>query len=156
MEKEKLLNEFEEKFNKMKKELRFKTSLEDLDRSFFINDAILKEGFVSQNVSRQVCHRIVETFIAWNEYLHSLIMPNPQNILNMSESKIFSQDEKKEVMELMKKSMEISSRNSFIGLKRDSEEEGKYIDYAFYTWENDFKPKITDIMEKINKEWGKK
>jgi len=153
METEKLIKELEEKFNKAKKELKFNASLTALDKSFFIKDAILKDGFVSERVSRQICFRVVEVFAGWNEYLHSLIMPNPQNMLNMGESKIFSQEEKKEITELMKKIMEISSRNSLIALKQDGE--GNLIDDAFNLWENEFKIKLIGIMSKINKEWAK-
>lgn len=151
-----LLKEFEENFEKLKKEFGFSTKLEDLDREFFIKDAILKDKFISQRLTRQICYRIVEAFVSWNDYLHSLIMPNPQNMLNMGESKVFDQEEKKEMMDLMKLAMEISSRNSLIGLKHDKKMESQFIDDAFEIWSKKFKPKIVKIMEKINKEWGKK
>jgi hypothetical protein len=156
MEKEKLLKEFEEKFNKIKKELKFKTSLEELDDAFFVKDSVLKDGFISENISRQICYKIMETFVGWNDYLHSLIMPNPQNILNMSESKIFDHDERKEITELMKQAMEINSKNAVLGLKKNHEETGRFIDSSYDSWENKFKPKLIVMMEKINKEWGKK
>jgi hypothetical protein len=156
MENEILIKEFEEKFEKLKKEIGFSTQLEELDKEFFIKDAVAKDKFLSQKLSRQICYRIVEAFVSWNDYLHSLIMPNPQNMLNMSESKIFSQEEKKEMMGLMKMAMEISSRNGLIGLKHDKKMEAQFIDDSFDIWSKKFKPKVTKIMEKINKEWGKK
>ncbi|MFH1326534.1 MAG: hypothetical protein ABIH59_00205 [archaeon] len=153
MEKTKLLKDLEEKFKKSKTEIGFSPDLEDIDRIFFIKDAILKEGFISERFSRQLCYRIVENYMGWNDYLHSIIMPNPQNILNMSESKIFSQEEKKEIVELMKKLMSISSRNSLIGLTKDQKAEKEFIDYSVDFWEKEFKEKITKIMAKVNKEW---
>jgi len=154
MEQKELIKELEKKFEQIKKELNFNSTFEDLDKIFSIKDGIVKDEFVSENFSRQVCYRIVETYMGWNEYLHSIIMPNPQNILNMSESKIFGQEEKKEIVELMKKIMEINSQNSLIGLTKDKEAEAKFIDNAVKFWETGFKPQMVKIMKKINKEWG--
>ena len=140
----------------MQKELKFKTNFEKIDEIFFIKDMVLKEGFVSERLSRRICHRIVETFMDWNGYLHSLVMPNPQNMLNLMESKLFNQEEKKDIMELMKKIMEISSRNSVIALKKDKHGEAKFIDDAVSFWNNTFQNKLDKIMTKINLEWSKK
>ena len=68
MEKKDLLKELEEKFKNIKLELKFNSSLKDIDKIFFIKDAIQKDGFVSENLSRQICYRIVETYMGWNEY----------------------------------------------------------------------------------------
>lgn len=155
MEKDKLLEKFNEKFVEMKEELKVNSTLEQLDKAFFIKDAIMRDGFLSQKLSRQISHRIVENFMSWNDYLHSLIMPNPQNLLNMGESKIFGADEKKQITELMKIAMERSSRNSVIGLKRLKNEEGKFIDDSLKMWEESFRIKISEIMAKVNDEWGK-
>ncbi len=153
MDKKKLIQEFEESFSELKKRLKFKASLEELDDAFYIKDAIKKDGFLSEKLSRQICYRIVENFMGWNDYLHSLIMPNPQNILNMSESKIFDADERREITELMKKAMQVSSKNSVAGLMRDEKMEGEFIDKALNVWEKEFKVKLIKIMKKINKEW---
>lgn len=156
MDKKDILKELEKNYEKLKEEGKIVPTLEDLDRIFFIKDAVLKDGFVSENLGRQICYRVVETYMGWNEYLHSLIMPIPQNILNMSESKIFNQEEKKEIVELMKKIMEISSKNSVVGLTRDKEGEARFIDYAVEFWNSEFKEKLVKLMEKINKEWANK
>jgi len=156
MNKKELLKELEEKFKKLKEELQIESSLDEIDDIFFIRDYILREGFVSENLSRQICSRIADLYLAWNNYLHSLIMPNPQNILNMSEAKLFNNDEKKEISELMKKAMAISSRNSLIGLTKDTDEEAEFIDYAVEFWNETFKEKLIPIMAKINEEWEEK
>ena len=152
--KDELVQELENAFEKIKKELGFRSTLEDLDKVFYIKDFVLKDGFVSESFSRQLCHRIVGLFMDWNDYLHSLIIPNPQNLLNMSESKILSQEEKKEIIELMKKVMELSSRNGLIGLNKDKKAESEFIDYSLRFWNDEFKPRITKIIKKINKEWN--
>ena len=155
MSKEEITKDFELRFNKLKQELKFKANLEEIDKVFYITDGILKDGFISKNLSRQICYRIVELYLSWNEYLHGLIMPNPQNILNLSESKILTQDEKKKIMEIIKKIMELNSRNILISLTNNKVEEGKFIDDSFNIWKNEVGPEITIIIKKINDEWGR-
>jgi len=156
MEKDKLSKQLDERFQELKKEQKIKSSMEELDEIFFIKDFISKEGFVSDRLTRQICHRIVETYMGWNEFLHGLIMPDPHNVLNMGESKLFGQEERKEIFELIKGIMERSSTSSLILLKRNKQEEPKFIDESVRYWKESFLPGIIKIMEKINKEWRAK
>lgn len=156
MDKQKIIAELEEKFRKVKEKQKFKAELNELDRIFSIKDAVVKDGFVSEDLLKQIRYRIVEVYIGWNDYLHSLIMPNPQNILNVSESKILSPEQKKEITELMKKIMEISSRNAIINLTKDNQLEAKFIDETLEFWEKDFKRTLLMVLKKVNEEWAKK
>ncbi len=153
MEQTELLTNLDKKFTRLKKDFGLKVNLDEMDKSFFVRDFVLKEGYVSESFSRQFCRIIAETLMNWNEYLHSLIMPNPQNLLNMGESKIFDKNEKEEIMELMKKIMELGSRNSLIMLGESKQEEAKFMDDAITFWKDEFRPKIIKIVKKINKEW---
>lgn len=155
MNNKELLSEFKEKFEILKHELGFKSSLEELDEIFFIKNNVLKERFVSDSLSRQICSRIVELYMGWTNYLHSLVMPNPQNILNISEAKLFDQEEKKEMNQIMQKAMEMSSRSSVIGLAGDKAEEAKFIDDSVKLWESEFKPTLLKILRKVREEWEK-
>jgi len=155
MNNKEILNELEKKFEELKKELGFKSELQDIDEIFYIKDAILKDGFVSENIDRQICSRIIETYMGWTNYLHSLIVPNPQNILNISESRIFNSEEKKEINNMMKKAMEIISKNNWIGLTKNKQEEARFIDEAVNNWKNNFGIKLIKILEKVKGEWEK-
>jgi hypothetical protein len=155
MNKKEILQELKEKFQETKKDLGFRPSFEELDGAFFIRDGVLSAGFVSERFSRQLCSRIVETCSVWNNYLHSLLMPNPGHILNMNESKMFSEEERKEIMDLISSSMAITSRNNVIGLKKNKKEEADFINEAFNFWNEKFRPATIKITEKINKGWEK-
>ncbi len=150
-----LLKELEDKFQIMQRDLGIKSSLEELDEIFFIKDHILKEGFVSNNLSRQICSRIVETYMSWTNYLHSLVVPNPQNILNISEAKLFDSEEKKIINDLMKKTMKLNSRNNLICLTKDKKEESEFIDDAIREWRENFNRKLIQIINKIKEGWEK-
>lgn len=153
MNKKEILDELEEKFKKIKEELGFKASLEELDDIFFIKEAVLSAGFVSEKLSRQMSGRIVEAYSAWNNYLHSLIMPNPAHLLNMNESKMFNEEERKKIMEVIQSSLALMSRNNVIRLTKDKKQESKFIDDSLMFWEESFKPELIKITEKINKGW---
>ena len=153
MENEKLLQELNVNFQKMKSDLGFKSSFEEIDKVFFIRDHILGEKFVSGTLSRQICSRIAALYSNWNGYLHSLLMPNPQNILNFNESKHFNHEERKEISNLISVGMELMSRNSLIGLTKNKREEGKFIDDAVKIWNKKFEKELAKIMQKVNSAW---
>lgn len=155
MEQKELLEFFEKEFLKIKADFGFKAGLDEIDKIFFVKDLILKEGFVSESLSRQICSRISETLMQWNSYVYNLIFPNPGDMILGSESKAISQEDKNELWKLMRKSMELVSRNSIIGLSKDKKMEAEFIDDALDFWNIKFNSKVIEIVKKINSEWGK-
>jgi hypothetical protein len=155
MERNKLLLELKTRFEELKEELKFKAAFEDINSIFFLEDHILHEGFISNQFSRQVCSRILETYNGWAGYLHNLIMPNPGNIASMMETKLMDEKEKKEIGELFKKCMALSSENAVIGLTKDKKKEAEFIDEAVNFWKSCFKNKLIEILKKVNENWKK-
>ena len=137
----------------MKKELKFESSLKDLDKIFFIRDLILKEGYVSEKLSRVICRRISNTYNSWNTYLHSILVPNPSSLLNISESQIFDEKEKEEISQLMDQIMALVSRNNLIGITKDKKQEAKFIDDSAKFWNQTCNPELIRLMKKINNYW---
>ena len=116
MNKENILSELKISFDKCKKEIGFKTSFEEIEEIFYIKDCILKDKFIGEKFSRQLCKHITELFISWNNYLHNLVFPNPGYIIGMMESKIFDDKEKKWISNLMSEAMVLVSMNILIEL----------------------------------------
>jgi len=150
-----LLKEFEEKFAELKKELKFKSSLEEIDSIFFVRDLILDRKYLSPKLGRQICSRMVDLFMGWYNYLHSLVVPNPGYIVSITESHEFDEQEKAEIMQIMCKFMEISSMNGLNGLTKNKKAEAQFIDKAVDTW-NEVRPKLTSILTKVNDMWKEK
>jgi len=148
-----ILEEIERKFDESKKRIGFKSTLDEIDEAFFVRDFIIKEGFVSENFSRQMCSRMFETLSSWSNYLHSLVLPNPHNIMNANESKIFNEEEKKRFMKLMGKSMAITSTNILAGLSKNEKTEAEFIDGAVEFWNKTLSPELIKTMDKINQKW---
>ena len=149
-----LIKEFEQKFAAMQKRLGFKSSLEELDRLFYLKDFIMKEGFVSGRLSRMVCGRILSTFGIWENYFHALMIPNPSSMPNVEESKMIDEADKKEMLRIMTKIRELTTRNTIVGLEGDEKEEAKLIDDSLQLWNanNEF---FIKLMKKMNAGWIK-
>lgn len=154
--KKEILAELKEKFEAVKQELGFQASYDDLNDIFFIEDSVLSTGFVSENYSRQLCSRIVDTFMNWNNYIHSLIMPNPQNMINLNESKMFEEQDRKDMSGLMSDSMVLTSKNMLNGLTKNKVQEGKFVDEAVKLWNDTFKSGVEKIVKKANDKWKSK
>jgi len=73
MEKEELLKQFEEKYDK----LGLKISLDELDKLFNLKDAILFRGYISEKLIKQISLLVRDSMMSWNSYFHGLIMPSP-------------------------------------------------------------------------------
>ena len=147
-----IVKEFEKEFAELKKELKFKVSLEELDDIFFLRDYFAKEGFVSNKLSRQLARRITELFLSWGQYLHGVLYPNPGNIVNMIESQTFDEVEKAEMIKLIDRIMSLSAENSVIGLSRDVSKEGAFIDKAVALWK-EINPTLIKYMKKEHARW---
>jgi len=151
-----VLKELDEKFSEIQKEIGFESSLNDIDEIFFIRDYILDQGYVSESLSRQIAGRMAETFMGWNNYLHTLIMPNPHNMINVNESKTFNEAERKEMGKIMTDAMRWVSTSTLAGVNKDKALEKEFIDGSIKFWKEKFGPELIKIMGKIREEWKKK
>ncbi|MFW5991396.1 MAG: hypothetical protein ACOCZ6_00705 [Nanoarchaeota archaeon] len=155
-ERSELLKEFENKFNEFKKEMKFKASLEELDSIFNVKDGVLNTGYVSEQLGRQISWRIVETLNGWANYLHNLVMPMPHNMVSNTESQLFNDSEKEDLMQLMNTIMAHNSTNSLIGLKKDMKMQAEFIDNSVNLWKETVQPKLISTIEKVNNYWKSK
>ena len=151
-----IIKELEIKFKEIKKEAGFKATLEELDEVFFIKDLSLKEGYVPTKLLRSTCHRISEVMLSWSNYLHSLIIPNPNYLISMTETQFFSDENKEEILNLLNKIMEFSSKNSLNSLLNNKKEDAKFIDNSLTFWKKELNPKLTEYMKKVNLSWKEK
>lgn len=126
-----------------------------MDKIFFLKDFVLKEQYVSENLSRQVCTRIVETYLSWVNYLHSIIAPNPSYLVSINESQAFTGKEREDIAKLISGIMALITKNTLIGITKDKTRESEFIDEAVQFWNGTFNPAITAILEKVNNKWAK-
>ncbi len=148
-----MMQELDKEFKKAQQELGFKSTFEEIDRYFYIKDGIQKDGFVSDRFSRQLCHRMLDTYASWITSLHNLIMPNPQDLISLTECKKLTEEEKRQTSDLIGISMNLIRKNSIVGLSRDQESESKLIDEIVTTWRDKFEPQLLELNKKIQLAW---
>jgi len=154
MKQDELLERFEKEFNVLKKNLKFKTSLEELDREFYIKDNMLRAGYVPTNLLKFITKIINDALRPLGDYLHSLIIPNPHYLPSVTESRTFTDEEKEKFKKLISKIMELSSRNGINGIIHDTQSEGKFIDDSMVFWNKTLKPEIITVLKKVNTKWN--
>jgi hypothetical protein len=150
---EDILKELDIEFSKTREEFGFTSGLDELDEHFFIRDLVLEKGFVSGDFSNQLRIRIIDVLISWDNYLHGLVMPNPQNLFNLNEAKAFNENDKQEIVKVMSRVAHFVSRNGLVRLTRDKKEEAKIIDDSLKFWVEIYRPFFTKIMRKIENHW---
>jgi len=151
-----LRKEYETKFAAMKKSLNLKSTIKDFDEIFFVNDFIEKEGYVSNDLSRQLSKRISEMYISWLQYLHGLLVPNPQSLVNVFESQQFNDKERRDIQKIIDKVMVLTSKNSLVGLTKDKKQEREFMDESVSLWKKEVNPKLRTIMKKVHDKWIEK
>ena len=76
--------------------------------------------------------------------------------MQITESKMFNENEKKEIMNLFEESMALSCGDLITRISRDKNTEAKFIDDSVKFWKKSFKPKLQEIVKKINDNWNNK
>lgn len=156
MEQDEIISRLEKDFESLKKDMKIKSSFDDLERIFFLKDYIQKEGYVSTRLSRAISRRIVDLYMSWAGYLHGLIIPNPNSMITVTEHNMFEDKEKEEILRLMNRILAHCSKNSLNGLTQDLKEEAKFIDDSVALWDGEVNPKMVELIRKVNKGWTEK
>ncbi len=154
VDKERLINELKEKFEETKKELGFSASLEEINNVFYVEDAIISEGYVSNNFDRQLCSRMVTTFYSWMNELHAWFMPPPGNVIVHTEVKGLDEKDKETVKYLIKKGMYFYRADKINGINHDKKAMGLLVD-QMVSEGKDFFDKLKIILEKSRDVWKK-
>jgi len=152
---EELDKRFVGEFERVRKELGFKPSLEQLDDIFYFRDFIQKEGYIGTKLSRMLTGRIVSTYGMWEGYLHSLLMPSSNNMPNIEESKMMEEADRKEIMKYMIKLRAFVTKNAPIGLTDDKKAEAEFFNEAVGLWDKELKAYLTRLMKKVSEGWAK-
>ena len=153
MEQDELIIRLKEEFKKIKTELNFKSTYEEIDKIFYIEDDVIQKKYVSSKYSRQLCSRMTDLFDKYIGYFHNLVMPNPSSMISQTETNLFNEEEKQSFIKLMNKLMYLSTKNTLAGVKNDKRLEAEFIDEGLIYCNEELIPKMTKIMEKINTYW---
>jgi hypothetical protein len=154
LEKEELLKNLKESFEKLKKDLQFDTSFDELEHSFLIKDFILEEGYVAENFFVQLSSRIAAFYGEWLRYLNGLLVPTSEFLASQTEIKLFnSEEDKKKVWDLIKIGMKFANMRVFLTMQEDKKMQAEFIDESFKSWESIFKPEVSSLVQRAYTAW---
>lgn len=154
MNKQEILKELKEKFNETKKRLGFKSTFKEINEISYIEDMVLSQGFVSNQFSRKIINRMVETFYCWVTELYSWVYPAPMDIIHLHENKKVSEEERQEILDMIDKIMYLvrkTKRIAFEGLIK--EKEGSCVDELVKFNKKYFCPFMLKYHKKFEKVW---
>lgn len=154
MNKQEILKELREQFDLTKKKIGFKATFEEINDIFYIEDMVLAYGFVSNQFSRQMINRIIDTFHSWMGEIYSWIYPGQMDVVHLHETKDLSKEEKKELSLMIDRIMYLVRKNKRIAFKGlIPEEEGEFVDELVEFDKEYFKPFMLKYHEKFEKSW---
>jgi hypothetical protein len=153
MDQDTLLVRFEEEFAKWKTKAGFKATFDELESIFFLRDYILSYRYVSPRISRVVCARMRDTFTSWAAQLTYILVPPSHSPQLVSESQLFSPEEKDKIHTLLCKINAYAQRNTLIGLSKNEQDEAAFIDDGLLLW-REVVPQLLEINTKIQNHWA--
>ncbi|MBU2616134.1 MAG: hypothetical protein KKC19_03450 [Nanoarchaeota archaeon] len=154
MEKEKILQELKKQFDLTKKRLGFKSTFGEINSFAYIEDMALSENFVSNQFSRQMINRMIDSPNGWLGELYSWIYPGQMDIIHLNENKQISKEERQEILDMIDRIMYLVRKNkriAFDGLK--PEEEGAFVDEIIIFRKEYFNPFMLKYHKKFEKLW---
>jgi len=154
MDKQEILSELKKQFGLTKERLGFKSTFEEINEISYIEDMTLSQGFVSNQFSRQMINRMIDTFYGWVGEIYSWVYPQPMDIIHVYENKGISQEEKKEFLLMIDRIMYLVRKNKRIAFKGlIKEEESDFIDELVEFDKEYFNPFMLKYHEKFEEIW---
>ncbi len=152
MNADEILKEAEKRFNQLKKKYKIKTTFEELDKIYYLKDKLVERKTLPVDLLGFIRRVIMEFYTGFANHLHGILFP-AQNLILMTESEAFNEQEKDEISKLLKKIMTLASKNNLLLVTRNKLEEAKFIDECVSKWKKEFKPQLEKILNKIYEKW---
>ncbi|MCF7866123.1 hypothetical protein K9L67_00330 [Candidatus Woesearchaeota archaeon] len=144
-------SEFISKYNILKEQHQL-PNLSELDKEFFVEYTMGNWRTIPENTLIFTMNLIMDYYIGWINFCHTLINGNPQSMILMREAEFFSNEEKKEIIKVMQNLTIISRKQTIINLKNEEKETAQFIKEIFESWKN-IKPKLLKYADHSHKKW---
>jgi hypothetical protein len=153
MESKELKKELREKFEEFKSKTGFSVTYEQINDSFSLEAHFLEDGYIDFNFERQLTKKILDSVFGWVSSFHSIIMPNPQDMINMTEVKNFNQEDKQRLFSTIAKLVKIGREITLNNLNSDIKAQGEFVDKMYEFWINELKPAAIWFEETCRDAW---
>jgi hypothetical protein len=128
-------------------------NFEEIDNEFEIADTFYSKR-TNDHFLRNTRRVIVDMLFSYINYLHNFIAPNSQSVILMQESEFFTDSEKDEIDEIMKKIMLINRSSLNMELEKNEAKDAEFITKTISEWKT-IRPAIIKITNTLVDNWKK-
>ena len=138
-----------EEYEKLRKVYKL-PSYEFLDREF---ELLYVTKLEEIKFPLRFIRRRINDKIAWFcNMLQNIIQPNPGSLISLEESKFFSDEDRKKMIDLLKELMYMERESVLLDIDYDKKKDSEYISDALEKW-NSIKKEISKFSDKLKKGW---
>lgn len=138
-----------EEYEKLRKNYKL-PSYEILDKEF---ELLYVTKLEEIKFPLRFIRRRINDKIAWFcNMLQNIIQPNPGSIISLEESKFFSDEDRKKMINLLKELMYIERESVLLDIDYDEKKDSEYITSVLGKWES-IKKEISNFSERLKKGW---
>ncbi|MBW2992589.1 hypothetical protein KY345_05210 [Candidatus Woesearchaeota archaeon] len=134
-------------YSELKKKHKDLPNFEDLDNEFEIS--AIEEPFTLRNIRR----KIIEKVEYYAKIIEELLQPET-NLINMYETRVFAENEKEDIYNILKKLMFFTRLSAETALKADEKEDVNFLANFLKEWTK-LKPSLLNIISRIKDSWEK-
>ncbi len=138
--------EIEKQYNELRKKYKL-PEFKEIDLAFEISD-LEETNFLLRGIIR----RIAERLDFYTTMLEETLQPDTAKLYAMHESRIFEENEKKEMFEFYKKLMILNRHSVEVSLENNGKEEASFINDFMNEWEK-IKSELLFYVRRIKDSW---
>ena len=147
-----MASDLEKEYDNLAKKYLNLPNYQNIDKEFEIELNIGEKVIPKKFTLRAIANTTSNYMHFFIDYLHNLIYPNPGSLIIMEESKIFTNEEKKEIESILKKILFLTRKNLEIVLLKSEKEDADFIAFAFKEWKL-IKRQILPLIQKAKDHW---
>ena len=103
-------------------------------------------------ILRFVRRRIVDKLNSYVNFLQNILNPNPSSLISLEESKFFSQEEREEIIALIKEMVIVERKSLELDINHNEKKDAEFIKYGFMKW-GELRNKIAKMCDKLKEGW---
>ena len=127
-------------------------SYEELDNDF---ELLYIPSVTEMRFPLRFVRRRMNDKIGWYcNMIQSLLQPNPQSFINLQESRHFSDEERKEMLNLLKEMMILERLAMVVDLQLDEKMDAEWIKESYKKWRS-YQDKLQKIAKRLEEVWKK-
>jgi len=103
---------------------------------------------------RFIRRRIVDRMHSYSNFIQGMLQPNPSSLVNLQESKFFNNEDKDNMIKILKELMWLGRQSFCLDTEQSEKEDAKFIVDSFEKW-NDIKKTLNSYTKSLRDGWKK-